>query len=182
MSTEIIDTDNEHGPTTIEVDHSPTRVSSYAAVGASIIAAITSAPFALLSLPLGIGGVGILAGGLFRGDGNRGWVALGTVSLFLSVLIAGGFGTPPELLLVSMATTVLAWNFGQNAIGLGEQIGRHSETQRNEVIHCAVATIVAMVVAGFGYTVFSVAGGGQPLGALTMVLFGLIFLIWAIRT
>lgn len=169
-------------PTTVEVDHAPTRASSYAAVGAGIVAALTSAPFALLALPLGIGGIGILAAGLFRGEGNRAWVTIGAVGLFLSVLVAGGFGVPPELLLVSAAAAVLSWNFGLNAIGLGEQIGRTSRTRRNEVIHGAVATVVAAVAAGFGYAVFGLAGGGQPVGALTMLLFAAVFLLWAIRT
>lgn len=174
-----IDTDD--ALSAVEVDHSPTRVSSYVAIAAGIVAALLSAPFALLALPVGIGGVGILAMGLLRG-GNRMWVTMGTAGLFLSVLIAGGFGTSPVFLLLSAAATLFAWNAGLNAIGLGEQIGRHSETRRNEIIHLSAAAIVAAVAVAFSFIVYTVAGGGRPVAALTLLLFGAVFLAWAIRT
>lgn len=177
MSTEVED----EPLATVDIDHRPTKASSIAAVLAAVIASLTSAPFALLAAPLGFGGAVIIAAGLFTGDGNRAWVTIGAAGLFLSVLIAGTFGTPPELLLFSMAATILAWNFGQNAIGLGDQLGRHSKTRRNEIVHASVSVIVAIVVAGFGYVVFAAAAGGQPLAALGLMLLGAVILTWAIR-
>ena len=177
MSTEV----DDEPLATVDIDHRPTRASSIAAVLAAVIAALTSAPFAILAAPVGFGGAVIIAAGLFAGDGNRAWVTIGAVGLFLSVLIAGGFGTPPELLLLSMAATILAWNFGQNAIGLGDQLGRHSKTRRNEIVHASVSVIVAIIVAGFGYLIYAAAAGGQPLAALGMMLVGAVVLIWAIR-
>jgi hypothetical protein len=98
------------------------------------------------------------------------------------VLIAGLFGTGPEILLVSAAATMLAWNFGQNAISLGEQIGASARTQRNEIIHASAATIIAMLAAGVGYGVYLVGNGGRPMAALGMLSLALVFLLWAIRT
>ncbi|WP_459190695.1 DUF7519 family protein [Halosimplex sp. J119] len=166
---------------TVTVDHSPTRVSSIAAVGAAVIAGLTSAPFALYALPLGFGGIAVLASGLFMGS-SRLRVTMGAAGLFLSVLIAGLFGTGPEILLVSAAATILAWNFGQNAISLGEQIGSSSRTRRNEIIHASAATIVAMVATGVGYGVYLIGSGGRPMAAVGMLSLALVFLIWAIRT
>lgn len=166
---------------TVHVDHRPTQVSSVAAVVAGIVAAVTSAPFVLLALPLGIGGVAMIAGGLFYRP-NRTWISVGAVCLYLSPVIAGGFGVPSELLLVSVIASLLAWNFGQYAMDLGEQIGRHSPTQRNEVIHISVVMIVAVLAGTVGYAVYTAAGRGQPVAALTMLLFGGILLTWAIRT
>lgn len=181
MSTQVsIDTDDDRG--TVEVDHAPTRASSYAAIGAGLVAALLTAPFALLAAPVGFGGVGILAAGLLRG-GNRAWVSLGAAGLFFSVIIAGGFNAVgPELLLVAAAATLLAWNLGLNAISLGEQIGRHSRTRRNEIVHGAAATIVAALAAAVGYAAFVSVGGGRPVAALSLLLFGAVFLAWAIRT
>lgn len=165
----------------VDVDHSPTTVSTYAAIGAGVVAALTSAPFALLALPLGLGGIAILASGLL-GEASRTRVTFGAAGLFLSVLVAGGFGTPVEFLLVSMIGTVLAWDYGQNAISLGEQIGRHSDTQRNEIVHASMSAIVATVAAGLGYAVFMVAGGGRPVSALLMLVAAVVFFAWALRT
>lgn len=173
--------DAEMEQQTTEVDHSPTKLSSYAAIGAALVAALTSAPFALLALPLGFGGVAIIAAGLVSTE-SRSYVTFGTAGLFLSVLIAGGFGTPAEFLLASTIATVLAWDLGQNAISLGEQIGRHSETSRNEIVHGAASAIVASLAAVIGYAVFMVAGGGRPVAGLGMLVAAIVFFAWAMRT
>lgn len=169
----------EHEP--IAVDHSPTLLSTYGAIGAGVVAALTSALFSLLALPLGIAGVTAVGAGLLVTE-SRKWVTLGAGSLLLCILVAGGFGTPAEFLLVSTVATVLSWDLGHNAISLGEQLGRHTRTRRNEIIHGAFSTLVGMVAAIFGYGFYATAGSGQPIAALSMVLAGVVFLIWAIRT
>ena len=176
-----VETNHETDREPIEIDNSPTKLSAGAAIVAAIVAALASGPFALLALPLGIAGVGGVAAGLLVAE-NRTWVSIGVGALFLCVLVSGGFGTPVELLLVSTVATVLAWDFGHNAISLGEQMGRHTRTRRNEVTHAAFTTMVAMLAAAFGYGLFAVAGGGRPIAALVMMLLGLVFLVWAIRT
>lgn len=164
----------------ITVDHSPTELSTYAAIGAAVIAALTSALFSVLALPLGIAGVIAIAAGLLVAE-RRIWVKLGTGSLFLCILVSGGFGTPVEFLLISTIATVLSWDLGSNAISLGEQMGRHSRTRRNEIIHGTFSTLVAMVATGIGYGFFTTASEGQSIAALSMFLAGVVCLIWAIR-
>lgn len=178
MSQEVSDPDEL---SVVEIDHSPTVASSGAAVAAGTIAALASAPFALLALPLGFGGIAILAAGLFVSE-SRTMVSIGTVGLFLSVIVAGGFGTPVEFLLIGMAGTLVAWDLGQHAIDLGEQIGRQSKTTRNEAIHASISVLVAVLAASIGYAVYYSAGGGRPVAALTAVLVGVVLLLWAIRT
>lgn len=177
MSTETTDDDL----TTVDVDHSPAKASSYAAVIAGFLAAVTSAPFSMLAVPLGFGGVAIVAGGLFvRKD--RSWVTFGAAGLFLSVLISGLFGTPSEMLLISAAATVLAWDLGQHAISIGDQLGRHSDTWRNEALHGSATAIVAMLSAASGYVVYSAAGGGRPVAAVVLLSIAIVLLAWTIRT
>lgn len=167
--------------TGVEIDTGPTTTSSMAAIGAAIVAAFTSAPFALITLPLGIGAIGMIAWSLLRG-GSRKLVSLGTASLFISILISGGFGAPLEFLLLSTIATVLAWDIGQNAIGLGEQMGRRAETRRNEITHAAASTFVAFAAGGLGYLIYFTSSGGHPVSALALVLLGVVLLVWAIRT
>lgn len=165
----------------VDIDNDPTTVSSAGAIIAALVAAFTSSPFALIALPLGLGGVGMIAGTLFR-NGSRRLISLGTASLFISIVISGGFGAPVELLLVSTIATVLAWDLGQNAISLGEQMGRQTETQRNEVIHAAASAIVGAAGAGLGYLIYLTSAGGYPISALVLIVLGIIFLLWSIRT
>lgn len=172
---------NESELTGVEIDDTPTKASTTASLVAAVIGAATSAPFAVLALPLGIGGIGMIAFGLIRKK-SRMYVSLGAACLFLSVMVASGFGTPVEFLLLSTIAIVLAWDFGQNAISLGEQMGRQSKTKRNEIIHGAASTIVVFAAAGIGYGMYLGASGGQPVSALATMLLGLVFLIWAIRT
>lgn len=183
MSTDVADDEAvaDDDRTTVDVDHSPARASSIAAVVAALLAALTSAPFAVLALPLGFGGVVILAAGLFVEE-ERSWVTFGAAGLFLSVLISGIDGTPVELLLVSAAATAIAWDVGQHAIGLGEQLGRHTRTWRNEALHASASTVVAMLAAALGYGIYSTVGGANPVGAVTMLSVAIVFLVWAIRT
>lgn len=174
-------THDETDITRVDIDTAPTTTSATAAIIAAIVAAFTSAPFALIALPLGIGGIGMIAATLLR-NGSRRLVSLGTASLFLSVVIAGGFGAPVEFLLLSTITTVLAWDFGQNAISLGEQMGRQTETQRNELIHASTSMIVGFVGGGLGYLIYLTSSGGHPVSALVLIVLGLVFLVWSIRT
>jgi hypothetical protein len=165
----------------VAIDHAPTRQSSIAAVAAGVLAALATVPFALLALPVAFGGITILAAGLFVRP-SRPMVSIGTAGLFLSVLVAGGFGAPVEFLLFGGAATVIAWDLGGYAIDLGEQVGRHGDTARNETIHASISVVVALAAAAVGYAVSLVAGGGRPMAAVATLLFGIVFLVWAVRT
>lgn len=175
------DTGADDERSTVDVDHSPARASSYAAVVAALLSALTSAPFAVLALPLGLGGVVLVAAGLF-GSKNRSYVSFGAAGLFLSTIVSGVDGTPVELLLVSAAMAALAWDVGQNAISVGDQLGRHTTTWRIEAVHASATTVVALLAAAVGYGVSIAASGGQPAAAVGMLSLGLVFLLWAIRT
>lgn len=165
---------------TVDVDHRPARASSIAALVAAALSALTSAPFATYAIPLGIGGVVILAVGLFVRE-ERAWVTFGATGLFLSVLVSGIDGTAVELLLVSATGAAVAWDAGQHAVSLGEQLGRHTRTWRNEAFHVSSSVVVAMVAAALGYGVYSAVGGVVPVGAATLLAVAVVFLAWAVR-
>jgi hypothetical protein len=169
----------EHEP--ITVDHSPTRISTYAAVTAAVVAGLTSAPFAVLTIPLGFAGIAAVAAGLLVVE-SRKWVSLGVGSLLLGVFVSGGFGTPVEFLLVSTIAAILSWDLGHYAISLGEQVGSHSRTERVEIIHGAFTTLVGMVAAALGYGFFVTAGTGKSVASLSLLIVGIVCLLWAIRT
>ena len=163
-----------------EVDHSPARLSSVLSVSSMAVATLA---IGLLGVPLAtvavLSGVALLALGVHRG--SRRAVSLGAFAAFLGVLLAGVVGAAPEPLLVGATGVVLAWDLGEQAINVGEQLGRAARTTRGELVHAASGTAVGAVAVGLGYGVYVLATGGQPLAALVLLLVAAIALIETVR-
>lgn len=165
----------------VAVDHGPTKMSSVAAVVSAFLAGLTSGPFGLLAIPLALGGIGMIAGGLFYKP-NTAWVSLGTVALYLSAVLSAMLGGPVEVLLVSVVATFMAWHFGRRAIDLGQQIGRHSTTRRNEAMNISIVTIFGFGSAAIGFGVYTFTAAGRPVAAVGLLALAALFLSWATRT
>jgi hypothetical protein len=166
----------------VEVDRGPARLSSALATAAALLAVLTTAPLSTLALPLAVAGFATFLLALFA-TGSRGLLWLGSVGIFGGALVAGGIaGAPPVLVLASVAAMVLAWDLGQNAIGMGEQLGRHAVTWRAELFHAAASSVVAAVVGGVAYVVYRLGTGGQPVLALVLLLAAGVLLTWALRS
>jgi len=176
MSTELAD------EPPVDVDRSPARLSSSLATVAAGVAVTTSAPLSAFGLPLGVGGFAVFVVALFV-NGSRALLWLGTVGIFAGALVTGATAAAPSgLLLTSVAAMVVAWDVGQNAIGVGEQLGRNAPTWRVELVHAAASTAVAALVAGVAYAVFLAGTGGQPVLALLLLLGAGLLLTWALRS
>jgi hypothetical protein len=137
------------------------------------LAAVAGLPFAALALVA-------VAIGLLRG--GRSWLARGAVLGTVGVLVAGVRGGAPEPLLVGLLGTVLAWDVGEHAIGLGEQLGREATTVRVEVVHAAASLAVGAGATTLGYGVYLGATGGQPVAALVFLVVGVVSLVAALRS
>ncbi len=144
--------------------------------GVCLLAAALSSPTALSAAGVGVVvlGVGLLVGG-------RRAVTAGGVALFAAVVFGGVAGSGPELLLVGLLAAVFAWDVGENAIGLGEQLGRETDTTRVELVHAASTLSVGAVATAVGYGAYRAAGGGQPVTALVFLLLGVVALVAALR-
>lgn len=132
----------------------------------------------------GLVGVAVLAAALLpvRGDGSRLLVKAGAACLFAAVLLAGLFQTADlTLLLGATVGTVLAWDAGDNAVGIGEQVGRHARTWRLEVSHLVATAGVG--VAGSIAVVASrrMLATGLSLPAFAMVFLAVLLLLGALR-
>lgn len=160
-----------------EIDRSPGRTSAgVALVAAGVAIAVVSTPAATL-----IGGAGVI---LLLVGVIQGWcraVTIGSFVVFLGVIYAGLQGAPPEELLLAGASTVIAWDVGEQSINVGEQLGRAASTARGELVHAASSTLVGVITVGFGYLVYRLGTGGQPLTALVILLLGGITLVAAVR-
>jgi hypothetical protein len=140
-------------------------------VGVALAAAGAAAPAAV--------GVVVLALGLYRG--SRRVVTFGASALFVGIVYAGVQGGAAEPLLLAALGTVVSWDAGEYAIGVGEQLGRDADTTRLTLVHSATTLLVGVAGAAVVYAVYLSVGGSQPVAALVLVLLGAIALVAALR-
>jgi hypothetical protein len=111
----------------------------------------------------------------------RRFVSAGTAALVVCVVLGGLFGQPEALsLLAATAAVVVAWDAGDQAISLGEHVGRRARTWPVELGHAgATAAYGAVVVAAtFGVTRLHVTN--VPLLGLLLLLVGAVALLVAL--
>jgi len=162
----------------VTVERRPVRRSRGLALVAASVAVLTS----ILTVPgLGLGAagfLGVLAGTLRP---SRGLLDGGVAALGAGVLLSAATTPLAGLSLAGAVAAVLAWDLGEHAIGLGEQLGHEAPTRRGELAHAAASTGVGLAAAVVGYVVYRVAWGGQPLAALLLLLFAALFLMLSVR-
>lgn len=160
-----------------EIDRSPSRTSAgIALIAGGIAIAVLSAPAATV---IGGAGLALLLLGVVRGW--RRAVTIGAFGIFLGVIYAGLQNVPPEELLLAGAGTIIAWDVGEQAINVGEQLGRAAPTARGELVHAASSTVIGVLSVGASYLIFRLGTGGQPLTALAILLTAVIALVAAVR-
>lgn len=149
----------ERRPTLIEAGVSgAAAVTAVAAVGATSTA----------GLAFGTVGSVAIAFGLIRG--TRAAIDGGSLALFLGVVASGLAVDGVEAALVGTVATVVAWDLGQGAIDLGDQIGRDSSTARLESVHVVSSLLVGLLSATVGYAIYVVGSGGQPAAVVVLLL------------
>lgn len=172
--------DDDNGP--VVIDHAPPRLSQIVASGAGLVGAGLTAPFALLALPFGLAGVVMVATSLFVAESRR-WLSVGVALIFAGTLISGAFGAvQPELMLLSVTSTILAWDIGHQAFSLGDQLGRNTPTRRLEITHMATSAVALGVVSFVAYFVFLFSGDGRPAPAVALLVLGIVVMGWMFRS
>lgn len=164
---------------TREIDRSPTHLSAALAASAAAVSAGTSALASPLGLAVAAAGFLLVLLGVVRG--SRRSVTLGAAALLAAALVGGVVSAVPHLLLPGVMATALAWDFGEQAINVGEQLGREADTTRLEVTHAAGSTVVAVGAGGLGYAIYLGSSGGQPMTALVFLLLAAVVLTSALR-
>jgi hypothetical protein len=131
----------------------------------------------------GMVGLAVLTGGLLvPPTGSRRLVKAGTGLLILSVLVVGIVRRPSlTTLLGAGVLTVLAWDAGENAIGLGAHLGRRASTYRTEAVHLAGTALVGVVAVVGGRLVTGLGSPGLPLGAFVALVTALVLLAGALH-
>lgn len=121
------------------------------------------------------GVLGLLVLGAAMAPIRRGWerrlLTVGTALVFVGVLtsaIVHGITVRP--LLIAGALTVVSWDLGEQAIGLGQQLGSEAETLSAELAHGAASVGVALFAVLAAYTVRYPGITDVPLSGLVVLL------------
>lgn len=121
----------------------------------------------------GMAGLVLLVAGVakLRSGWERHLVTAGTALILVSAVGSGVvLETASVPLLASVVATVVAWDVGEQAINLGEQVGRQAETRSVELVHGLGAVAVGAVAVGLAVVVQGNAITGIPLAALAALL------------
>lgn len=173
--------DTEEGEP-VDVEHAPPRLSQILSTSAALAGAGLTVPFALLAIPFGLSGVAMIAFSLFVVH-SRGWLSVGTALILVGTIISGAYGAlTPELMLVGVASTVIAWDLGQHGISIGEQLGRKTQSKRLQLVHTATSAVVIGLVSFIAYFVFLFSGDGRPGPAVALIVLGIVVMAWMFRS
>lgn len=162
-----------------EVDQSPTRVSAGLALIVALGSVLLVASWAPIAGAVAAGGLVLVALGVTMGSVTA--VVAGSFGLFGGVLFAGLADADVLWLLAATLGAVLAWDFGEQAVTLGKQVGTEASTARGELVHASVSLVVGMASVGVVAGVVAAVDGGLHIGALVVLLVAGVVLISAIR-
>jgi len=121
----------------------------------------------------GLVGLGVLVLGLgpLRHGRERLLIAAGTALVLGSVITSGVvYETDTGTLLIAGVLTVLAWDLAEQAVNLGEQMGRDARTYPVELVHGSAT----LAVGGIAIFLTQTIAGADITGLSLLVLGGLL--------
>jgi hypothetical protein len=152
--------------------------------GAGLAVASVSGIPSLATVGFGVAGVLVVGLGTLplRGTGSRLFVKGGTALLLLSVVAAGLFREATlVVLLVAAAGVVVTWDAAENAITLGEQLGRSTGTWRVEATHLGGTGLAAGAAVVAGLFAQDLGTPGLDLHSLALLLVAVTLLTLALH-
>jgi hypothetical protein len=108
-------------------------------------------------------------------------VAVGVTCVVLGVLASGVvYGADSIRLLAAAALAVLAWDAGENAVGLGRQVGRDGVTPRVEAVHLGASAVVGALAVAAAVAAAALPLSGIPVAAVLLLLVAVLALVVAL--
>lgn len=120
----------------------------------------------------GLVGVGLLGAGLapVRVGRERTLVTAGAGALVVGTCLAGLVGASVPSLLGATTAAVVAWDAGERAVSLGEQVGPTAPTLTVELGRTAATSLYGAAVVGAGLLVRDAGVTDVPLAGLVLLL------------
>lgn len=163
----------------MNVDHSPPVAGVAATAAAGTLATLAL----VVASPAGAGvaalGTLVALAGLLRP--SRRAVGWGAVLAGAGVVVGGATGGTPLPLLLGAVGAVAVWDFGEHALGLGEQLTGDTDATRNVAVHALATLGVGVAVSTVGFGVYTGATGGQPVVAVFFLVAGAVGVAAALR-
>lgn len=153
-------------------------------VGAGLVLAAVESPRVseFLTVAPGLVAVPVVAVGLLRGTGSRLLVKAGAGGLFVAVLVGAVVQEASfDALLASTAAGVVAWDSGEQAINVGEQLGREARTRSVEAVHVLATSVVAGLAVLLLAELRGLGAAELPLVAFVLLLVGGVLLAAALH-
>jgi len=148
---------------------SPTpRLLLPAIAATALVVALTGTVQIAALVALG-GAAGVIAG---MRRGSRLVLGIGVTIQFWAVVVAALGALRVELVLLASMAVVLCWDLGEQAITVADQLGATGTGTRPFAVHAAGTLLVGTLCFGGVYSLYQIAGGGQPLLALVLLLGG----------
>ena len=159
-------------------DYGPTTLSTRLALVAAALAFLTTLSNTTGAVLAAAGAVGVGAGLVLPSqriaDG-------GALALVGGVALAAVAHDAVAIPLIGAVAAVLAWDLSEQALSVGEQLGRAADTRRLEAVHAGTTTAVGLVAAGVGFALYRIAFRGISLAALALLLVAALFLMLSVR-
>jgi hypothetical protein len=152
------------------------------AVGLSAV--LVDDPVTLVKTVFGATGVAMTGVAMLLGSrrSSRSLLKLGAGTLLCCVLAGGVLRSASQTtLLVGVAGTVLAYDLGENAVSLGDQLGRTAPTRTVEAVHALGSLAVAGIAVLAARTVDGVGTPGMSLTSLSLLLVAVVLLLAAVH-
>lgn len=112
---------------------------------------------------------------------SRPLVTVGAACIASTALISGVVDETPALsVIVAVAATAIAWDAAEQAISLGEQVGRGTDSTGVELAHSGASAVVAAVAVATAAAVKAIGTTEVPLGGLVLLLGAAIVLLVAL--
>lgn len=166
----------------ITVTREPPQLSRILTLVATAVAVVSTAVFSGLALPFGAVGAVLVTASMLRFHSRR-WLTVGIVFVFAGLVLSAALGVlTGELALVGAVATLVAWDAGQFGFSVGDHLGRDARTRRLVVVHTAATTAFLGLMGLVAFGVFRVSGSNQPATAVALLVFGVIALLWTLRT
>jgi hypothetical protein len=113
---------------------------------------------------------------------SRQLLKVGSVLLFFSVLLGGLVALGPlSTLLVGAVAALLVWDLGENAVSIGEQLGRNAPTTRLELTHLAASLFVGSVAVVAGLLVSDVGAADLSFPSFVVLVVAVVLFGVALR-
>lgn len=151
------------------------RVDRLLALVAAVAVVVATAGPDVLPTAVATGGLLVFTLGLVRV--SRPWLSGGALGLFAGALVAALSGRGALAVLAGGAAAMLAWDLGERAVNLGEQVGRAGVTRRLRAVHAGGSLAVCLAGILAGYATLAAAPGRLPLVALVSLCLAVVFLV-----